>query len=137
MAPVIVFDGVCNLCHASVQFVLRHDRRERFRFAASQTDAGRQLLGRHGIDPDQVSTVYLIEGGRVSSKSTAALRIARGLGFPWSLASIFNVVPRVLRDWVYDLIARNRYRLFGRAEGCRLPTERERGRFVTVDDPLL
>src|SRR5262245_25930474 len=91
--PVVVFDGVCNLCNATVDFILRRDRRGLFRFASNQSAAGGALLSRAGIDPADVRSVYLVEGGRVSKRSTAALRIARGLGFPWSLAAAFLIVP--------------------------------------------
>ncbi len=131
MTPgVIVFDGVCNFCNASVNFVMKHDRRGRFRFASNQSEAGGDLLRRFGIDPGDVRTVYLVEGDRVFSRSTAALRIARGLTFPWSLGVAGIVIPRPIRDWVYDRIAANRYRWFGKTESCRLPTEAERARFL-------
>jgi len=129
---VIVFDGHCNLCSATVDFVARRDPGHRFRLAASQSPAGASLLARHGIDAADPSTVYLVESGRVSQKSTAALRIARGLKFPWSLAYAFILVPRPLRDAVYKLVAGNRYRWFGRREACRLATAEDRGRFLKL-----
>lgn len=130
MRPVIVFDGVCNLCNASVDFILRRDPGQRFLFASNQSEAGRKLLEAHGIDSSDVSTIYLIEDGRLSERSTAALRIAKGLRFPWNLAAVFLLVPRFLRDPLYNLVARNRYRLFGKKETCRLPTPEERSRFL-------
>jgi predicted DCC family thiol-disulfide oxidoreductase YuxK len=128
--PVLVFDGVCGLCNASVDFVIRHDRRGVFRFTPSQSEVGRSLLERFGVNPDDVQTVYLVEGGRIKARSTAALLVARRLGFPWSLASVFLLVPRPLRDLVYRWIARNRYRWFGKKETCRLPNAEERARFL-------
>lgn len=136
MRPVIVFDGVCNLCNAAVDFVIRRDRGRRFLFASNQSEAGRALLESHGLDPADLRTIYLVEDGRVTDRSTAALRIARGLSGPWKLASGFLVVPRPLRDPVYKLIAHNRYRLFGRRETCRLPTADERARFLESLDDL-
>jgi len=131
MKPVILFDGVCNLCNHAVDFVLRHEAAPEFRFAASQSPAGRRLMDQAGISADDVArSVYLIEDGRVSSKSTAVLRIARRMRFPWSLAGGFLVAPRPLRDWCYGLISRNRYRWFGKREVCRLPTQEERSRFL-------
>ena len=130
MKRIVVFDGVCNLCNATVDFILRHDRRGLFVFASNGSEAGRTLLERHGVDPDRVESVYLVEEGRISSKSTAVLRIAWELGFPWSLATVFRVVPRPLRDVAYDLVARSRYRVFGRRETCRLPQPEERERFL-------
>jgi predicted DCC family thiol-disulfide oxidoreductase YuxK len=130
--PVIVFDGVCNLCNASVDFVLKRDRREQFLFASNQSEAGRELLQGRGVaPPDDAPSVYLVEeDGRVSTRSTAALRIARRLRFPWWMAYAFIVAPRPLRDAVYDFIARNRYRWFGKSDTCRLPTAQERARFL-------
>lgn len=132
--PVLIFDGVCGLCNASVDFVIRHDRRGVFRFAPSQSDSGRRLLERFGVDPDDVQSVYLVERGRIKARSTAALLVAWRLGFPWSLASVFLLVPRPLRDLVYNGIARNRYRWFGKKETCRLPTAEERSRFLLEPD---
>ncbi len=129
----MIFDGVCNLCNASVNFILRHDRRGVFRFASNTSEAGQDLLRQNGVDPEQVQSVYLVEDGRISSKSTAVLKIARDLGFPWSLAAVFRLVPRPIRDLFYDLVAKNRYRVFGKRETCRLPTPDERERFL---DPL-
>lgn len=136
--PVVVFDGVCNLCNASIDFLLRHDRRGVFRFASNQSGAGRKLLSERGVDPENVQSVYLVEAdGRVSSKSTAVLRIARELGWPWRLATVFRVVPRPVRDVVYDLVARSRYRLFGRRQTCRLPKPEERARFLEDEAEVL
>lgn len=134
MDSVILFDGVCNLCNGAVQFVLDRDRHKRFRFAALQSEAGQALLRQRGLTPPDPGadpdTIVLVEGDRVSDRSTAALRIARHLGFPWVLAGIFWLLPRPLRDWVYRFIARNRYRWFGKSESCRLPTPELRGRFL-------
>ncbi len=128
--PLIVFDGVCNLCNASVDFVLKRDPRAEFLFASNQSEAGRRLLAEHGIESSEVQSVYLIEGDRLSDRSTAALRIARRLRFPWNLLFGLIVIPRPIRDAVYGLIARNRYRWFGKKETCRLPTPEERARFL-------
>jgi predicted DCC family thiol-disulfide oxidoreductase YuxK len=130
IGPVVVFDGVCGLCNATVDFLMRRDRRKRLRFASNQSAAGRALLARFGVDPEDVRTVYLIEGDRLSRKSSAALRIARTLGLPWKLAYALVIVPRFLRDAVYDWVARNRYKWFGKKETCRLPTPEERARFL-------
>lgn len=131
MKPVILFDGVCNLCNHAVDFVLRHEAAPDFLFAASQSPAGRRLMEQAGVTADDVArSIYVIEDDRVSSKSTAVLRIARRLRFPWSLAGGLLIIPRPLRDWCYGVIARNRYRWFGRREACRLPTKEERDRFL-------
>lgn len=128
--PTLLFDGVCNLCSGSVQFILKRDTRSRFRFASLQSDAGRRLMTDHGLDPDALSSVVLIEGGRAYQESTAALRIARHLPGAWKLLRVFTVIPRPLRDAAYRLIARNRYRWFGKTEACWLPTPELRARFL-------
>lgn len=134
--PVILFDGVCNLCNASVDFVVRRDRRARFRLAPLQSPLARELLSaRRQTDEVRDSVVLAEPGGRLSYASTAALRIARGLGFPWFLLYPLILVPRPLRDAVYDWIARNRYRWFGRRDTCRVPTAEERARFADVGPP--
>jgi predicted DCC family thiol-disulfide oxidoreductase YuxK len=128
--PIVLFDGVCNLCNGSVQFLLKRDPEGRFRFAALQSDAGRRLMAEHGLDVDALSSVLLIEGGRVWQESSAALRIASHLPGAWKLLRVFAVVPRPLRDAVYRWIARNRYRWFGRTETCWLPTPELEARFL-------
>ncbi len=132
--PVILFDGVCNLCNASVDFVVRHDPHARYRLAPLQSRLARELLAEYRRDGDVPESVVLVEpGGRISFGSTAALRIARGLGFPLSLLYPLIIVPRPVRDFVYDWIARNRYRWFGRRETCRIPTPEERSRFLDAE----
>ncbi len=130
---IVLFDGVCNLCNGAVHFMIDHDPKERLRFASIQSDAGKELLLRHGIpvperDPD---SIVLIAGTRAYDGSGAALRIASKLGFPWSLLAVFLVVPWFVRDIVYYLIARNRYRWFGKSETCRVPTPELKRRFLT------
>lgn len=130
--PVVLFDGVCNLCNASVDFVIERDPQARFRFASLQSEAARRLLGPLGYDlgtgdPD---SIVLVEDGRVYDRSSAALRIARRLGGFWRLLYVFMAVPRPLRDLVYRWIARNRYRWFGRTEACRMPTPELKRRFL-------
>lgn len=131
-SAVVLFDGVCNLCNASVQFILDRDPQARFRFASLQSDAAKRLLSTRGLalpegDPE---SVMLVEGDRVYSHSDAALRIARGLRGVWKALVAFLIVPRFIRDAVYRFIARNRYRWFGRTEECRIPTPALRARFL-------
>lgn len=128
--PVIVFDGMCNLCSRSVAFIIRRDPERRFRFAPMQSEAGARLLQRHGLDPDDVRTLLLVEGGRPYLRSDAWLRVVRRLRGPWRLAAGLRLVPRPVRDWVYGVVARNRYRWFGRREQCLVPTPEERDRFL-------
>jgi predicted DCC family thiol-disulfide oxidoreductase YuxK len=128
--PVVIFDGVCNLCNASVDFIIRHDPQGVFKVSANQHETGRQILAEQGLDPDAVDTVFLYENGTLYRRSTAALRIARRLGLPWSLLYGFIIIPAPIRDAVYKVIANNRYRWFGKKETCRLPTPEERERFL-------
>lgn len=124
-APVVLFDGVCNLCNRSVQMIIRNDPRGRFRFAALQSAYASRVLGDGRSD-----SVVLIEGSRVSERSTAVLRIARRLRWPWPLLYALVVVPRPLRDWLYAWVAQNRYRWFGKRDACMMPTPELRARFL-------
>lgn len=128
--PLILFDGVCNLCNGAVQFVLRRDRALRFRFASLQSAAGKAELARAGVAGNVPDSIVLIAGGRVRVKSAAALAIARGLRLPWPLLSLFWLVPYPLRDLVYDWVAKNRYRWFGKRDECWVPTKDLRARFL-------
>ena len=127
---VVLFDGVCNLCNASVLFVIDRDPGAHFAFAPLQSPEASRLLADRGYEAATLSSVLLVEGGRVYQRSTAALRVARRLRGAWPLLSALAVVPRPIRDAVYDWIARNRYRWFGRQDGCRLPTPALAARFV-------
>lgn len=127
---IILFDGVCNMCNASVNYVIDHDPADRFRFASLQSERGSQLAAEHGIDAAQLSSMVLIESGRAHVKSSAVLRACRRLTGPAKLLWPFIIVPPPLRDVGYRLIAKNRYRLFGKREACRLPTEADRARFL-------
>jgi predicted DCC family thiol-disulfide oxidoreductase YuxK len=124
--PIILFDGVCNLCTGSVQFVIERDARKRFRFASLQSPTAERLLGRR----DDLESMVLVENGQVYRKSTAALRIARRLDGAWPLLAAFLVIPRFLRDAVYDWIGRRRYRLFGRRDTCWVPRPELTERFL-------
>ncbi|MBO9596187.1 MAG: DUF393 domain-containing protein [Niabella sp.] len=127
--PVILFDGVCNLCNRTVLFIIKHDPKDRFRFAALQSPAGIQLVQQYSI-PQTYGSVVLIENGRAYLRSTAALRIARRLNGIWPLFYIFLLVPVFLRDRLYNWVARNRYRWFGRAVQCMRPTARLQAKFL-------
>jgi len=133
-APLILFDGVCNLCSGAVQFVIRRDGRARFRFASLQSAAGKAALARAGVVGPLPDSIVVVRGGRVLVKSAAALAIARGMRLPWPLLSVFWLVPYPLRDLVYDWIAKNRYRWFGKTEQCWVPTPALRARFLDADE---
>ena len=131
--PVVLFDGVCNLCNAAVNFIIDRDPRGVFRFAALQSAFGERELARLGIPPPagDPETILLVENGRVHARSTAALRISRRLSGLWPLLALLVVVPRPVRDAVYGWVARNRYRWFGRtSDVCRVPTPELRARFL-------
>ena len=126
----IVFDGVCLLCNGWVKFLLRHDTRARYRFAAMQGQAGRVLLQQHGLDPDDPLSFLLVDARGAWIDSDAIVRVLAGLGGIWRLATVLRVVPSSVRDIGYRLIARNRYRWFGRTDHCMLPTPEQRARFL-------
>lgn len=126
---LILFDGVCIFCSRWVRFVIARDPEKRFRFVAVQSDAGRELAARHGIDPEAPQTNAVVWGGRIFFKSDAALTVLGRLRGARALARL-KAVPRVLRDPVYDLIARNRYAIFGRTATCMVPTPGNRARFI-------
>ncbi len=129
---IVLFDGVCNFCNASVQFVIDHDPRDRFRFAPLQSPLGGRLLKQGGLAGQKIESVVLVEAGRCWIKSTAALRIARRLRWPWPMLSLLILLPVGLRDLLYDWLARHRYRWFGRSDRCRMPTPELRRRFLDV-----
>jgi predicted DCC family thiol-disulfide oxidoreductase YuxK len=128
---IILFDGVCNFCSGSVNWIIRRDRLSYFRFAALQSDVGAELQRWYGLDPDALDTMIVIEGGRVYRKSTAALRIMRRLSRPWPVLLVLVVIPQPLRDLVYDWFARRRYRWFGERDECMVPTPQQRERFLS------
>lgn len=127
---MLLFDGVCNLCNASINFVIDQDEAGYFKFAPLQSEVAATLLSRYHLDSTYLDSVVLIENGRHYQNSEAALRAARRLGPPWAALFVFMVVPGPLRDLVYRWIARNRYRWFGQRDQCRLPTPDLRARFL-------
>ncbi|MBX2893353.1 MAG: thiol-disulfide oxidoreductase DCC family protein [Saprospiraceae bacterium] len=128
--PILLFDGVCNLCNASVQWVLLRDHKAVFKFAALQSETGQALLRRFGLSDKNFDTVVLVDGERIFTRSDAPLEIVRRLGGVWALLFVFKIVPRPIRNAVYDWVARNRYRWFGRREECMLPRPEWKDRFV-------
>lgn len=131
-APVVLFDGVCNLCNATVNFIIDRDRHARLMFASLQSDAAKALLRARGaaVPEGDPESIVLIEGRAVWQRSDAVLRLSRHLPAPWRWSVVLLAVPRALRDLVYRWIARNRYRWFGRSEVCRVPTPALRARFL-------
>ncbi len=127
---IVLFDGVCNLCNQSVDFIVQRDKKDVFKFASLQSEFAQNLLKPFPIDAQKLDSVLLVKGGKLYQKSSAALQIARQLGGGWRLMYGFIIVPRFLRDFVYNIIAKNRYRWFGKKETCRLPTPEERAKFL-------
>lgn len=127
---LVLFDGVCNLCESSVQFIIRHDPKARFRFASLQSDYAQQLLKERGLQTKKFDSIVLVQNNQLFQRSDAALRIARGLSKGWSLLYVFIVVPRFVRDAVYNMIAANRYHWFGKKDACMIPTPELKSRFI-------
>ena len=134
--PIILYDGVCALCNGLVRFVLKRDRADWFRFASLQSNLAREILSRHGLNPDDLDTFYLVlengqPGEQILSRSDAAMRVLAELkGWPSVVAALMKIVPRFLRDFVYKLVARSRYRLFGKYDVCPLPAPGDRHKFL-------
>ena len=133
MSAIILFDGVCNFCNGSVNFIIERDRAGYFKFAPLQSEIGEKLLRENGVDKAQTDSVILIEDGKVYTHSTAALRIARKLEGKWSWFSHLTIVPRFIRDGFYRLFAKYRYKMFGKQEACMLPTPEIRSRFLATN----
>jgi len=136
--PILLYDGVCGLCNRLVQFVLKRDRHGRFRFAALQSPFAARVLQRFAADPRDLDTVYLVRnygapGEQLAARSDAVIIILLQLGGVWqSLAFLLRVLPRWLRDWGYNLVAHNRYRVFGEYDSCPLPQEKDKPKFLDL-----
>ncbi len=128
--PILVFDGVCLLCSRWVRFILRHDRAGRYRFAAMQSETGRALLDAHGLDPDDPNSLLLCEAGAHWTDSDAIVRVLTGFGGAWHAFAVLRLLPRRLRDPAYRMLARHRYRWFGRSQTCWLPSPEHAERFL-------
>jgi len=128
--PVILFDGVCNFCNSSVNFIIKRNREKDIRFAALQSEAGKRLLNEYRLPAGEMESIVFIENGNAYQRSSAALRICRRLSGAWPLCYGFILVPRFIRDAVYNWIAANRYKWFGVQEQCMIPTPEVRERFI-------
>ena len=133
MSAIILFDGVCNFCNGSVNFIIERDKEKYFKFAPLQSDIGQKLLGEHGIDKTLTDSVVLIEDGKAYTRTTAALRIAKKLSGAWRLFYGFIIVPSALRDVFYKLFAKYRYKMFGKQDACMMPTPEIRERFLAIN----
>jgi predicted DCC family thiol-disulfide oxidoreductase YuxK len=127
--PIILFDGVCNLCNGTVDFLLKHDSKKQFRFASIQSEAA-QLLFRKFQIPAETDSVILIKSNKVYFESDAAIEIAGMLSFPWKMVAVFRIIPKKMRDNIYRRIAKNRYRWFGKRDICRIPAPMEKDSFI-------
>ena len=127
---IILFDGVCNFCNFWVNFIIDRDKDDIFKFAALQSEAGQKLLNKFNMKTEDFDTFILIDGEICFTKSTAALKIARKLNFPVKILYYFIFIPKFLRDLIYSLIAKNRYRFFGKRDVCRIPSYEERKKFL-------
>ncbi len=130
MSAIILFDGVCNFCNGSVNFIIERDKKAYFKFAPLQSEIGQKLLDEYNIDKTVTDSVVLIEDGKAYTRTTAALRIAKKLSGAWKLFYGFVVVPGVFRDVFYKLFAKYRYKMFGKQETCMIPTPEIRARFI-------
>ncbi|MDT0551737.1 thiol-disulfide oxidoreductase DCC family protein [Urechidicola vernalis] len=128
--PLILFDGICNLCNSSVQFVLKKDKNKQFIFASIQSDAAKEILLQFSKNNSDLGSIFLIHKDHLYTKSSAILRIGKLLGRFYSLAIIFWVVPKPIRNWVYDYIAKNRYKWYGKKDECMIPTPEIKSRFL-------
>ncbi|PYS69339.1 MAG: thiol-disulfide oxidoreductase DCC [Acidobacteria bacterium] len=133
--PIVLYDGVCGLCNQLVQFLLKRDKQDHLRYASLQSDFASKILVRHGLNPKDLDTVCVVinyqePDERVLTKSTAILNVVKNLGGIWKVAALGKVIPRPIRDLFYELVARNRYRVFGKYETCMLPEPRHRAKFL-------
>ena len=134
---ILLFDGHCSLCNAAVDFVLKRDAKKKLLFASIQGSEGQRVLKMYQLPPSYLETLVLVEQGQVYLGSTAALRVARLLGGGWPLFYLLIIIPKGLRDRIYQWIGTHRYKWFGRRASCRIPTASEKSRFLTEDHPLL
>lgn len=129
--PIVLFDGLCNLCSSSVQFIIKHDPANRFRFASLQSDVGQRILQQHSLSPAVLNSLILYQQGTIYTRSTAALRVVKQLSGGWQMLGIFLLLPAFIRDALYDLVSRNRYKWFGKKTACWLPSPSLANRFIS------
>lgn len=128
--PVILFDGVCNLCNSSVQFIIKRDRKRIFRYASLQSEFGKKIIERFKLADKNIDSIILFENNSIKIKSTAVLQVLKRTGGIYSILYVFIIVPESIRNGIYDFIARNRYRWFGKRETCMIPTPELKKRFI-------
>ena len=128
--PVVLFDGVCNLCNSSVIFIIRRDTKSKLKFASLQSEYGVEQMKKFNLHPSALNSVLLVKNDRLFQKSSAALEIVSMMDGVWPILYVFKIVPPFIRDFIYDWIAHNRYRWFGKKESCMIPTPDMRARFI-------
>jgi predicted DCC family thiol-disulfide oxidoreductase YuxK len=127
---IVLFDGVCNLCNAAILFIIKRDKNDRFRFAPLESEVGKELLAKYQIDPSKIDSIVLVSGDSAFAKAGAALRISKHLTGLWPLLYSLIIIPSLISDTVYDFIARNRYKWFGKKESCMIPTPELKSKFL-------
>ncbi len=135
--PIVLYDGVCGLCNRAVQFLLKRDRHDRLRFASLQSDFAATLLKRHGVDHRDLDTIYVVlnqgeANEALLAKSDAVLLFVKEIGGVWNIARFGRIIPRPMRNWLYDIVARHRYQVFGKYDACMLPDPRHKHKFIEV-----
>ena len=128
--PIVLFDGVCNLCNSAVQFIIRHDKKNIFMFTSLQSDTGQKLLAQYDLPLNELNSFILIENNKAYTRSSGALRVIKKLKGLWPLLYGFIIVPKFIRDGVYNWVGRNRYKWFGKQEACMIPTPELKARFL-------
>lgn len=129
--PIVLFDGVCNLCNSAVKFIITHDKKNVFRFAALQSEAGQNLLAKYNYPTTELNSIILVENNKAYDKSTGALRVVKKFKGLWPLFYGLIVIPKFLRDGIYNWVAKNRYKWFGKKDECMIPTPELRARFLS------
>ncbi|MXP06104.1 MULTISPECIES: thiol-disulfide oxidoreductase DCC family protein [Apibacter] len=128
---IVLFDGVCNLCNSTVQFIIKRDTHNQFKFSSLQSEYGQNFLKERNLDSSDFKSIILYEPEvAYYTKSTAALKIAQNLGFPYNLLSVFLLIPSFIRDWIYSLVSKYRYHLFGKKDSCMVPTPENKRKFI-------
>lgn len=127
---IVLFDGVCNLCNASVQFIIEHDKKNVFQFSSLQSDFGQKLLEKNQLNTTEFNSIILLDEENIFQQSDAALRIAKNLNFPVKLLAVFLIIPKPIRDYFYSLVSKNRYKWFGKKESCWIPTANLKSKFI-------
>jgi len=130
--PLLLFDGVCNLCNGAVNFIIDRDHNQKFVFASLQSELGQQIAEQHQLPKEDFNSMVLLKNNKVYLRSNAALEITRDLSGGWPLLHGFKIVPRSFRDWIYTVISANRYKWFGRQDQCRIPTADIQNRFISL-----